>query len=138
MTTTTTTCLELNPNTPEANNSDAKAKAKEELDTKKENKKRRRQREKDKKNSNNKNNYVKFNRLITYGIMTELTISSRSSAKRISDFSIFRKLAAAYTAAKGCKHWTDVIELLEPIPDKEWKTERPNKSMYSVKRTTKV
>ena len=55
-----------------------------------------------------------------------------------SDFRIFKKLAAAYAAAKGYEHWLGVIEVLEPMPDKEWKTKRPNKSQYAVKRTTKV
>ena len=70
--------------------------------------------------------------------MKEVTISPGLSAKMTSDFRIFKKSAAAYAAAKGYKHWPGVIEILKPVPDKEWKTKRPGKSTYAVKRTTKV
>ena len=67
-----------------------------------------------------------------------MNISPSSSAKITSDFRIFKKSAAAYAAAKGYKYWPGVIELLEPMSDKEWKTKHPDKSQYVAKRTTKV
>ena len=50
-------------------------------------------------------NYVKFDGSITKGIMKGVTISLGSSAKMTSDFSIFKKSAAAYAVAKGYKYW---------------------------------
>ena len=70
--------------------------------------------------------------------MKEVTISPGLSAKMTSDFRIFEKSAAAYATAKDYKHWPGVIEILEPVPDNEWKIKRPDKSTYAVKRTNKV
>ena len=70
--------------------------------------------------------------------MKEMSISLGSSAKMTSDFMIFKKSAAEYATEKGQKDWPGVIEILEPVPDKEQKTKRPDKSTYTVKRTTKV
>ena len=81
---------------------------------------------------------MKFDGLIMDGIMKEVTLLPGSSANMTSDFMNFKKSAAAYTAAKGYEYWPGVIELLGPMPDKEWKMERPDKSQYAVKRTTKV
>ena len=49
---------------------------------------------------------------------------------------IFKKSVAAYTAAKGYENWLGVTEVLEPMPDKEWKTERPNTSQQYAKNPT--
>ena len=55
-----------------------------------------------------------------------------------SDFRNFEKSAAAYASSKGYRHLPGVIEIMEPVANKEWKTKRPDKSTYAVKRTTKV
>ena len=65
-----------------------------------------------KKESKNNNNHIKFDGLITNGIMKGVTISPGSSARITSDFRNYKKAAAAYAAAKGYKHWPSVIETL--------------------------
>ena len=70
--------------------------------------------------------------------MQGVTISLGSSVIMTSDFMNYKKLGAAYVAAKGYKHWPGVIENLKPIPAKEWKTKRPDKSQYSSKHTTNI
>ena len=117
-------------------NTNAKVKAKSEANNKKRN--RRKQREKERKKDNNNNNYVKFDGLITKGIMKGVTISPGSSATITSDFRNIKKSVAAYAALKGYEHWPVVIKIMEPVVDKEWKTKRPDKSTYAVKHTTKL
>ena len=127
------------PNKNGANDADTSAKAKAKLEANKEKKKRRKQKEKErKKDNNNNNNYVRFDGLITEGIMKGVTVSPGSSASMTTDFRNFKKSAAAYVAAKGYEHWPGVIETMEPVDEKEWKTKHPDKSMYAVKRTTKL
>ena len=106
MTTTPTTNPKGNPNTTGVNDADAKAKEKAALEAEKQKKRRRKQKEKkEKKNNNNNNkNYVKFDGLITNGIMEEVIISPGSSARMTSDFRIFKKSAAVYVVAKGYRH----------------------------------
>ena len=99
-TTPPTNGTKSNPNTIGVNKADTKAKERAKLEVDKEKKKKKKQREKDKKNINN-NNYVKFNGIITEGIVKELTISPGSSAKMTSDFRVFVKSGTAYAAAKG-------------------------------------
>ena len=55
-----------------------------------------------------------------------------------TDFRNFKKSATAYAVTKGYKQLSGVIENLEPITEKEWKTKRPNKSQYAPKCITKV
>ena len=68
--------------------------------------------------------------------MKDVAISPGSSARITSDFRILKKSAAAYATAKSYGHWLGVIEIMEPVADMEWKTKRPDKSTYAVKRTT--
>ena len=87
---------------------------------------------------NDNNNHVRFDRLITEGIMKGMTVSSGSSASMTSDFRNFKKSAAAYAVAKDHEHWPGVIETMEPVDEKEWRTKHPDKSTYAVKHTTKL
>ena len=79
---------------------------------------------------------VKIDESINEGIMKGITISPGSSATMTSDYMNFKKSAAAYAAAKGYKHWPNVIEIMETVTNTEWKTKRPDKKEYAVKRTT--
>ena len=83
----------------------------------------------DKKKKDN-NNQTIYDGLVTDGIMKGMTISPGSSARITSDFRLYKKLGAAYAAAKGYKHWLSFIEILKSMPEKQWKTKRPNKSQY--------
>ena len=107
------------------------------LEAKAEKKKKKKRKENKNKNKNN-NNYTRFDGLITDGIMKGVTISPGLSTTMISDFRNYKKSAAAYATAKDYKHWPGVIRNMEPIPETEWKTKRPDKSQYTKKRTTKV
>ena len=81
---------------------------------------------------------MKFDGLIAKGIMKGVTISPGSSATMILDFKNMEMLAVAYAAPKGYKHWPGVIEIMEPVDNIMWKSKRPNKSLCTVKRTTKL
>ena len=70
--------------------------------------------------------------------MKGVTISSGSSARMTSDFRNYKKSAATYAAEKGYEYCSGVIKNMEPIPETEWKTKRPNKNLYAKKRKTKV
>ena len=146
MTTTTTTTGQVgNNNTPPKNGSNGAstdAKAKTTLEAKKEKKKMkeklRKQRNREKKNDNNNNNHVKFDGLISEGVMKGVTISTGTSATMTSDFRRMKKAAAVYAASIGYEHWPGVIDIMELIADTKWKTKRPDKSEYAVKRTIKL
>ena len=126
---------------PKSGSSDASAdaKAKASLEAKKEKKKvKRKQKRKEKKDNNNNNNHVKFEGLQSEGIMKGVTISTGNSATMTSDFWTYKKKTAVYAASKGYKHWPSVITNMKAVANTNWKTERPNKSLYATKRTTKV
>ena len=127
-----------NPTKNSANDANTNAKVKAKLEANKEKLRKKKQRDKERKNDNNNNNYVNFDRLITECIIKGVTISPGSSVTMKSDFRNIKKSAAAYVASKGYKHWPGVIEVMEPVTDKEWKTKRPDKNTYAVKRTTKL
>ena len=81
---------------------------------------------------------MKFNGLITKGIMKGVITSSGSSATMTSDFKNIKKSTAVYAASKGYEHWLGVIKIMEPGANYEWRMKRPDKSPYAVKRTTKL
>ena len=141
MTTTTPNAGQTrrSPNKNGDNDVDTSAKAKAKLEANKEKKKKRKQKEKESKKDNNNNNYVRFDGLITEGIMKGVTVSPGSSASMTTDFRNFKKSAAAYAVAKGYGHWPGVIKTsMEPVEKKEWKMKRLDKGTYAVKRTTKL
>ena len=76
-------------------------------------------RKKNKNRNKNNNNYMKFDGLITDGIMKGMTISPGSSARMTSDFRSYKKSSAEHAAVKGYKHWVGGIKTLEPIPETE-------------------
>ena len=102
-TTTPNTVPGGSPNTTGTSNAATKTKAKATLDAKAE-KKKRRKKNKNKKKKNNNNNQTRYNGLVLEGIMKDVTISPGSSARMTSDFRLFKKLGAAYAAAKGYEH----------------------------------
>ena len=51
----------------------------------------RKQRNREKKNDNNNNNHVKFDGLISEGVMKGVTISTGTSATMTSDFRLMKK-----------------------------------------------
>lgn len=48
------------------------------------------------------------------------------------------KSTVKYSASKGYKHWAGVIENLEEIDEKVWRTDYPNKKWYASKCLTKI
>ena len=70
--------------------------------------------------------------------MKGITILPGLTGQMISDFKHLKKSAATYAAAKGYKHLSGVIKLLEVIKEKQWKTARPDESLYTSKRVTKI
>ena len=56
--------------------------------------------------------------MITDSIIKGITISLVLARLITTDFRKLKKLAAAYSTTKGCKYWPGVINVLEPIEDK--------------------
>ena len=80
-------------------------------------------------NNNINNNQTIYQGFITDSIMEGVTISLGLTRQMTSDFRNFRKSGAAHTVAKDYEHWPGIINLLEPIKEKQWKTAYPNKSI---------
>ena len=66
-----------------------KCQSEKKLEANKEKRRKKKLRDKERKNDNNNNNYVKFDRLITEGIMKGVTIAPGSSATMTSDYKNF-------------------------------------------------
>ena len=111
----------------------AKAKAAAEAKKKEKKKKKR----KNKKNNNN-NNHTIHPGLMKDGILKGITISTGSSAQITTDYRLYSKVIIAFVPSKGFDSLHSGIKNMTAIEDKAWKTERPNKSLYASKCTTKV
>ena len=122
-------------------NASASVKAKAKSEANKEKKKKQKEKEKERRRNNNNNNninYVRHEGLIAEGIMKSLTINPGTSTTMGNEFLKYRKVAAAYAAAKGWEHLSQVIETMEPLEAKTWTTTRPDKSKYTKKIINKI
>ena len=120
---------------PKTGDAAAVAKAKAAMEAKKKEKKKKKR--KNKKNNSN-NNCTIHSGLMKDGIMKGITISTGTSAQMTTDYRLFSKLLIAYAASKGFERWPGVIKNMIAIKDSTWKTDRPDKSRYASKSTTKI
>ena len=81
---------------------------------------------------------MKFEGLISEGIMKDVIIATGNSATMTLDFRTHKKRIAVYAASKGYKRWPSVITNMKAIADTQWTTKRPDKSLYATKRITKI
>ena len=50
----------------------------------------------------------------------------------------YEEIGSSVRSLKMYEHWPGVIDIMEPVDDDKWKTKRPDKNLYAVKRIIKL
>ena len=72
------------------------------------------------------------------GVLKGKVISSRTSAQMTTDFRLFIMDLISYATSKGYKKWPGVLEEMEFLKDKVWKTTQQDKKLYAQIMITEV